>query len=171
MAYVFCKHGEDQTASSLMLSLVAQLAHQHYRLSAMLTMVAARYKDRKPPVAPNLLECEEMLDDEVRQFKRVFFVVDALDERLDNDHAYQLLGILQKMKASVLITSRDVGSIGDFLTGADSIGIMAQPDDVRAYLKFRCDATQAYKLRQILERGSVHQSDIVEALVSKADGM
>ncbi|EHK42465.1 hypothetical protein TRIATDRAFT_310059 [Trichoderma atroviride IMI 206040] len=162
---------EDQTASSLMLSLVAQLAHQHYRLSPNLTTVAGTYRNRKPPVAPNLIECEEMLDDEVRQFQKVFFVVDALDERLDNDYAYQLLSILQKTKAIVLITSRDVGSIGYFLAGADSIRIMAKPDDVRAYLNSRCMEPQAYRLRQTLQKSFIHQSYIVEEIVSKADGM
>ncbi|KAK1252102.1 hypothetical protein MKX08_003289 [Trichoderma sp. CBMAI-0020] len=153
MAYVFCKHRERQTASSLVLSLVAQLAHQHYRLSPNVTTVAAKYRNRKPPAAPNLIECEKMLDDEVRQFKKVFFVVDALDERLDKDYAYQLLSILQKTKANVLITSRDVELIGYFLAGADSISIVAKPDDVRAYLNFRCE-----------------ESAIVEEIVSKADG-
>lgn len=168
-AYVFCKHREDQTASSLMLSLIAQLAHQHYRLSPKLT--AALYRSGKPAADLSLTECEEILNDEVRQFKKVFFVVDALDERLNNNHAHQLLEILLKTQASVLITSRDVGSIGNFLAGAESVEIIAQPDDMRAYLDFRCEEPQAYKLRQILKSEGSHQSVIVENLVSKADGM
>ncbi|OBT67656.1 hypothetical protein VE03_03418 [Pseudogymnoascus sp. 23342-1-I1] len=171
IAYVFCKHGEDQTASSLMLSLVAQLAHQRHELSEKLIEVAERYKARIPPMPPNPIECEQMLEAEVCQFKKVFFVVDALDERLNNGHSYCVLNTLLQTKANVLVTSRDIGSIGEFLADADSIEITAQPDDVRAYLNFRFGQMEAFMLRRILKRNPTLQSYIVEALVAKTDGM
>lgn len=171
MAYVFCKHREDQTAIGLVLSLVAQLARQHSRLSAKLSAVGTSYKDRKKPETVTLLDCMQILESEARQFKRVFFIVDALDERLDNGYAYQLLDIIQKIEANVLITSRDVGSIRNLLAGADSIEIMAQEEDIRAYLDFRFQQMQAYKLRQIAKKGQMDKNDIIEALVLKADGM
>ncbi|KAL7800053.1 hypothetical protein V8C37DRAFT_363891, partial [Trichoderma ceciliae] len=64
-----------------------QLAHQHYQLLIKLSTVMARYKDRKPLVNVNLLRRKEMLNS-------------------------KLLNIIQKTKASVLIISQDIGSIG-----------------------------------------------------------
>ncbi|KAL7956845.1 hypothetical protein V8C34DRAFT_325866 [Trichoderma compactum] len=171
IAYVFCKHREHQTASTLMLSLVAQLAHQRHQLSTKVLTIASRYKDRKSPAAPDLVECGEMLKAEVRQFNKVFIVVDALDERLDHDHAYQLLGILLKTKANMLITSRDVGSIGDIYVNAVSIEITAQPGDVEAYLKFRLEQPEASTLKTIMGDGNMSPIDIVKTLVPKAHGM
>ncbi|KAF3768749.1 ankyrin [Cryphonectria parasitica EP155] len=114
-----------------------------------------------------------MLIAETAQFKQVFFVIDALDERLDHGHAYALLSTLSATKASVLITSRDIGSISEFLTetGAEMLEVSAQPDDLREYLNYRFTEPQAYEFSVIVRKVARLQADIVEALLSKALGM
>lgn len=154
-----------------MLSLVAQLAHQHHQLSRELVMLADECQKRDPPRVPDRIDCERILDAEVRQFKKVFIVIDALDERLDDDHGYYLLGSLLKTNSNVLITSRDIGPITDLLDGAEFIEIAARPNDVTAYLNFRFQQPETYKLQKMVKNNPSLQPFIVERLVSKSDGM
>lgn len=122
-------------------------------------------------MTPKLFECMEILEAEVLQFKKVFIVVDALDERLNDDHGYHLLGSLLDTNANVLITSRDIGPIADMLLGADSIEIEAQANDVTAYLNFRFQQSEAHNLQKLVKNNPGLQSFIVQRLVSKSDGM
>ncbi|KAL7903650.1 hypothetical protein GGI35DRAFT_485191 [Trichoderma velutinum] len=78
IAYVVCKYARKQTASSLMLDLVTQLAQQRHRLSSKLISNVDKDKDRTPKVFPYDIECQQILQAEVRQFKQAFFIIDAL---------------------------------------------------------------------------------------------
>lgn len=64
--------------------------------------------NRKPPRVPDRVDCERILEDEVCQFKKVFVIIDALDERLEDNHAHYLLSSLLKTNANVLVTSREI---------------------------------------------------------------
>ncbi|PSN64173.1 ankyrin [Corynespora cassiicola Philippines] len=171
LAYAFCKYGEGQTASELILNLVAQLAFPCRGLSKTLVTISEEHNKRNSLMTPSLAECIQMLVEQVDQHRKVFLVIDALDEILDENHAYYLLFGLLKTKANILITSRDIEIIGKEFAGADVMEIAAQPEDVKVYLDSRLQQSQAHRLRRVLTGDPTLQSKIIESLVSKTDGM
>lgn len=168
-AYVFCQNAEGQTAGSLLLSLISQLIHLKYELSAELIKLLDLDKGNASNRKPNVSECTQVLSSQILMWDRVFIVVDALDERLDNDYAFELLSALLCTKANVLVTSRRIASIGQYMEGSEKIEIKARSNDVELYLD--AQFSENFRLRKLARDNPSLQSKVVKTIVSNAGDM
>ncbi|KAJ6135142.1 hypothetical protein N7512_000302 [Penicillium capsulatum] len=138
IAYIYCnfRRREDQRLEDLLLNLLKQLSQTRDSLPAdVKALFAVHQEKRTRPLFEEILRTLHLVSN---MFRRVFLVVDALDECQADDGCQarlvsQLLKLQSECGANVFATSRFT-EIVEIFRGAPSLEIRAVEEDVRKYL-------------------------------------
>jgi hypothetical protein len=108
------------------------------------------------------------------EFSELYVVIDALDECIDKNGEMiwkDLLTSLKKFATNLrlLYTSRHIDGIGRAAPGFTCIEICASDADMRAYIQAQIKSKSF--LSKFCQQDTNLQNDILEVVVSKAEGM
>ena len=104
----------------------------------------------------------------------VYIIIDALDECIDKNGMMLWNELLDKLEDSVhnirlLYTSRHMENAEGVLKNSTQIEIRASEADMKAYVQVRLKAN--HRLLGFFKKDPKLEEDILEVVVSKADGM
>lgn len=121
---------------------------------------------------PSLPEYIRLLQAHIQRFSRVFIVVDALDECSEDNGVRDLfLAQLRYLLPNIrlLVTSRDITSLGHAFEDATRLEIRANEDDMRTYLQVRIE--EQALLRSHIKDDPSLKDTIINTIINKANGM
>lgn len=172
IAYIYCNYKEagQQSLTNLIGSLVHQLVPRDSILASDLASLYEFHITKN--TRPSRDEYAQLLQVAAASFTKVFIIIDALDECVDNDGTRQdLLEELRKLqlKVCLLVTSRDLPSIQRQLRSAIRLEIQASDDDVMRYLSERIANSE--KISMYVKRDPDLHEVIVRTITEKARGM
>jgi len=164
--FIYCNYKEqaEQTVSNLVASLLKQIVQGRRAISDDVKSFFERHQRQTSRPTPDQLT--NVLISEIRTLSKVFIVVDALDEcREDDATRAQLLQVLRSLprQVNLMVTSRNLPSIGRDFEGAKRLHICAKDDDMKAYIEGRI----AFGPRHLKNL----QETIVSKIVENAKGM
>ncbi|EGN91711.1 hypothetical protein SERLA73DRAFT_80187 [Serpula lacrymans var. lacrymans S7.3] len=169
VAYIYCdyKDQSSQTVFDLVASLLKQLVQDFWPT---FERVESRYQShRQQKFRPTLKEIHDTLISEIKAFSQVFIIVDALDEIAEErKKRYEILHRLQSLGCNLLVTSRDIESIGKDLRGAQCVYIRASDDDIRQYIECAILGTP---LEEFVAEEPRLKEEVVDCVTKYADGM
>lgn len=172
IAYIYCNFNRqsDQDLRRMLATLIRQLFQERVQLPEYVTELYRTHRDRA--TRPAIDELKHVLRLLVKLCKRVFIVIDALDEcgndEQQRDRLLEELFFLQQYGGNVnlLATTRFIPDIvRQFSTGAQ-IEIRADKDDVGIYLTSRM-----YGLPRFVSQNPQLQADIKRQITNAAKGM
>lgn len=173
LAYFYFDFHEEQkqNVEGLLLSLIIQLAYQQEKLPVQFKSLCDDFKERRGRL--NQEKLLKVLHASIKQFRRVYLFLDALDECGEQQEVLSLIANLVHSDAgfSILITSRDTTEISYSALGQISTNViyMSLDDvnmDIRTYVVN--SLSRDPKLR---ERPSHVKAEIEAALTSGSNGM
>lgn len=173
IGYLYCSYKEERhTAINLLSSLLMQLIHRKGVIPDDIAYLFDEYHEMDS--RPTLQEYIALLQAQVRQFRRVFIVVDGLDECTDVDGTRRaLVSVLRDMLPgiSLLVTARPkVGE--EYFTEAPRIDIKARESDLKGYIDHRVSQTPTSRLSRFYRScDATIQEEIRNTIVGKAQGM
>jgi hypothetical protein len=169
VACIYLNHKEvdNQTPSRLLAGLWRQLV-----LDRDIGPIAENlYKQhREKGTAPSLEQVVDMLISSLKEFSKVFVIIDALDEYPE----FERLILLRHLAAiggnvNLMITSRPHISLEPFsFTDLETLDIQATPDDLQEYLKAQICTSRLF---QHVEGLPELQEEIHAKIIGAADGM
>ena len=164
VAYIFCnyKEGGNQTARSLMSSLLQQLLQ---KVSVIPDAVIDLYQKSTQPSLQEVSNCLKLT---IKGFRTVFIVIDALDECLIETRE-ALLNEIQGLQPEIqlLVTSRP--NIKLEIEELEKLDIQASVHDIKRYVKARIQ--NATRLRNHIQADPSLHEVIVETITKKSQGM
>jgi hypothetical protein len=169
--FIFCNHKERmaQTYIDLIASLLKQLVQER---SAISPYVKGLYdKHFKKCTRPNVQEFLNTLRQEIDTFYTcAYIIVDALDEGPEQS---RLLYDLRHLSNSVrlMVTSRDLPSIGGSMREIPRLEIHAQDEDIEKYIESRLSQATEFQLRHLLEQDPDLQQLLIRSVKEKSNGM
>lgn len=116
-----------------------------------------------------LAEISSLLRAELRGYRKVFIIVDALDEYSENQYdCDSLLAELEKLReySNMMLTSRSVAPYVDAFRGASRVTIAAKVGDVRQYLE-----SQIPTLPKFVKANLQLQELIIQTITEAVEGM
>lgn len=169
---VYCsyKRQKEQTVQELLSSILKQLVQHRMQPSEYIKMLHKRYQTKISK--PSLSEIIAAIEEEIKGYAIVFLVLDALDELAElGGTRVKLLDILSKLPSQfrLLVTSRDVGGIGDIFAWDKKLVIKAAVDDLKAYVRTRI--TSETRLIRLLKGNEKLSEEIVDKVSENAQGM
>jgi hypothetical protein len=123
-----------QNLSYLLGSLCQQLTKPTQNL---MEKIMDLYECRTEGCPPSTKQLLGLLEAEISEFKQVFIVVDGLDEYPENGETQsELISHLRKLqpRASLLVTSRDLGNIEMLFKADPKLRIIASDEDLYLYV-------------------------------------
>jgi hypothetical protein len=170
---IFCNHKErtDQTYTDLVASLLRQLVEERGTVSMQVEKLYTEHT--KKNTRPTSQEFLDALKREISAFcSTVFIVVDALDEGPEHEGMRaDLVADLRNLGGAcrLMITSRDLPSIGEIMVGVPRLEIHAHAGDIEKYIEVRL--SREPRLRRLLEHDSELQELLIPTVKDKSDGM
>jgi hypothetical protein len=169
IAYIFCNYRSklEQTPVNLIASLLKQLSQARYNIPDNLKCLYGQhiYKQTRP----TLDEVSRILQSEIRNYSRVFLVIDALDECLDDNRQI----VLSKIRAiqaagsiSLMATSRPIPKVTQGFHQSVQLEIRASDEDVRRYIE-----GQMFRMTGCVTRNVGLQESIKDSIIKTVDGM
>ncbi|KAK0442337.1 ankyrin repeat-containing domain protein [Armillaria borealis] len=168
---VFCDYRSQKTqsVSQIIAALFKQLVQE---LGYISDFVKAIYDDhRRLDTIPSLEQLRSYLSRELQQYERVYIIVDALDEVKDEDRDLLvkiLRSIGSEIRVSLLVTSRNIASIGSLFRDCTALSIRATDEDIGAYIADRL--SRGHLASHISGRGEL-RDDIINGVIGAAKGM
>ena len=176
LAFVYCNHKEklSQTTKYFVGAIVRQLVE---RTAVIPDYVRNLYKDhRGKGTNPTLTEYLNLLRLLAKECSDVYIVIDALDECVEEDGQpiwSELIIRLQEymVNLNLLYTSRDMDTrnTAEIFRNSTVIPIRATETDIRTYATEQLQSKNV--LLQFCREDPTLQEDILQAVVSNADGM
>ncbi|KAJ3843375.1 hypothetical protein F5878DRAFT_527921, partial [Lentinula raphanica] len=163
---VFCDFAlaQTQNAHTLLAAILRQLVQAHPVLHPSISSMYNHHSTQM--TSPAFNEIITSLAAGIGQFDRVFVVVDALDECLDDQTRSRLVSALSILPVSLLLTSRPHPSIDHFLDGCTRQDFLANQHDLWTYCETRFALS---RIGQICSPES--KQDILNHIVQKAGEM
>jgi hypothetical protein len=131
-------------------------------------VVALHKEHTRKKTRPSLAEYSRLLQTHIGNLRRVFIIVDALDECPDDTREVFLAEIRQLLPtACLLVTSRHIATIENEFQDAARIEVQASNGDMRSYIDARIQKEKRLKL-------CLHKNPdlrIADIIVEKARGM
>ncbi|EGO59866.1 hypothetical protein NEUTE1DRAFT_109326 [Neurospora tetrasperma FGSC 2508] len=174
-AYIYCDYRRqgEQTALKLLSSLTKQLCLSKESLSPGVGALHAKHTSKS--TRPSLQEVTQALKDVIKNFTRVYVVVDAFDELLDDeDHRNAFVDGLRNLGQSssnlkLFITSRPfLTDINQFFDDAAKVEISANQDDLGRYVDGRFSKMP---VSSPLRANEVLQQEVKDTISQAARGM
>jgi hypothetical protein len=165
--YLNHKEANDQTPSKLLAALWRQLVHGR-DVGSIAKKLYQRHREKG--TMPSLEEVVDMLMSSLKEFSRVFVIIDALDEYPE----FERLILLRHLaaigsNANLMITSRPHISLEPFsFTDLETLDIQATPDDLRKYINGQIHSS---RLSQHLKNQPKLQEEIHTKILGAVDGM
>ena len=172
IAYVYCSYkDQDQCLSQLLASLSQQLAQRRPILSELLLRLYDS-EPQKQKFTPSHENLRFLLKTESEFFSRTYIVVDAVDEcpERDNTRSRFIQTVINSVtNLSLLVTSREIVTIGDDLGEPVKLDIAASPDDVRSYVNEQCRL--GGRLKKHIQEDPDLKDKITNVIMQNFDGM
>jgi hypothetical protein len=169
VACIYCNYKEqtEQTVPNLVASLLKQLVQDHFMAS---DNVKSLYKDhQKENTFPKLTQLIKALQSEIETYSKVFVIADALDECSEyNGARANLLKTLQSLDVNLMVTSRDLSSIGREFQNTKCVRIHASDEDVQRYIEGRIPGT---RIESFVSGNPTLQDTIVAKVIQNVRGM
>lgn len=141
IAYVYCLYDErQQTATNLLGSLLQQLANQNDAVKD--DIIKCHSENTRDRTRPTLRQISDLLGRQVKNFDKVFIIIDALDEcpeagkvRLD------FLTEIRRLQPEIrlMVTSQHIPSIECDFKQAMRLEICADDQDVRKFIEAKIE--------------------------------
>ena len=166
---IYLKYNDlEQTLESILGSFVMQLAQEHDPLPTFLQDLYDRHRNQN--TSPTLEVLSNALVSLIKSYKRLFIVVDALDECSDETR-WGLMEILRCLEPQVriMVTSRFLDSIDEELQDFERIEIKANKADLELFIDQHIRKNK--HLRKAVEKSSNLSEDIKTAVVKTAEDM
>jgi len=169
VASIFCNYKERaaQALENLIASLWIQIIHEP-------TVLSDDVKDlhnvhAKKGTRPTVDEISKLLQSEVSQYAKAFFVVDGLDECLDGRYQELLLTTLQSLhpNVNIMVTSRFLDTAA--LRFDSQLEICTDIADVQAYVDNRI--SREGLLRRHVQRDPALRGVIVNVVGEKCENL
>ena len=158
----------QQTLESILGSFVAQLLQDCNTMPAFIQDLYERHKAQN--TAPSLSHLVKALQSVVGLYKRVFVVIDALDECSD-EIRWELMESLRELKPQIhlLVTSRFLDSIEEELHDFQRFEIKANKADLELFIDHHIRKNR--NLQRIVQKSPIMSEDIKIAVVKTAEDM
>ncbi|KAH0556570.1 hypothetical protein GP486_005573 [Trichoglossum hirsutum] len=169
VAFLYCNYGRknEQTTEALLAILLRQLAEYHPSIPNSVKLLHASHMREK--TRPSLQNLYDTLCDVAKSYKRLFLVVDALDECLDDTRRAVLLQLRNLQKTTgflLMVTSRYLDTLEQEFKGDAQIKIQADAGDVDSYLE-----GQRATLPECLKADSALWQTVKDCIIGAVDGM
>ncbi|KAL8901819.1 MAG: hypothetical protein Q9207_005011 [Kuettlingeria erythrocarpa] len=142
VAYIYCnyKSQADQSAANLAATILQQLIQEQPSLAEPVASLYDRHAGRK--TRPSLEEIRDAMQAVVSNYAKVYVVIDALDECLDQDGSRsQLLSMLRELQSTgrlfLMVTSRFIPEVVQQFSLSPMLEIRASAFDVKSSLEHR----------------------------------
>jgi hypothetical protein len=175
IACIFCNYEEQaiQGLEELVASVLKQIVENKSRPSESIQTFWTEFLDigRRPRLT-NLIDA---LRSEIEGYSRVFLVIDALDECLE-DNQGRIIAELKSLASTVslMVTSRPLDLIKQRFQGACHLDIMAKDGDLRKYVEARVRQGRTKReilLAQLVQENGGLQENILDKIARNARGM
>ena len=174
VAYLYCnfKRKIEQTFEHLLSNLLKQLCQARPSLpEAITTLYGACNNQQNLKRRPSLVELSSVLRVVAAAYKRVFVLVDALDECSGEDSCRtRLLAELFKLQAAcginLLVTTRAIPEITEGFSKDWMLEIRASKQDVQRYVEGHTN-----ELPKFVRKDAALQEAISSGIVDAVDGM
>jgi len=134
--YLYCnfRRQHEQRPADLLANLLKQLVQ---RRPECMKSLYDDHKDKQ--TRPSFNEISKILQSIIADYRRVFIIIDALDECQVSDGGRvkflsEMLNIQAKTGANIFATSRFIPEIGKQFEGSISLEIRASDEDVKRYI-------------------------------------
>ena len=169
---IYCDYREfnQQSTSKYLASLLGQLLAQRNTIPEQVKNAFQIYSRKQ--VHPTFPDYLEMVSGQMLAFKKVYIIIDALDECTESNGVREELleGILQLPKfVSVMVTSRYIPGIEMYSRNASKLTVRAHEDDIHLHVRSRLSKEKTWARRIRLD--SSLQSKIANSIVDRASGM
>lgn len=169
MTYLFCnyKRQDEQDTPHFLAALSRQLLRQMDAVPGPLRDMFTKHKARN--TRPSQGELWDALLSLARAFKKVYVIIDALDE-CEREVCSELLSMIRRLQdtsnVSLLVTTRPLREVLDHVPSYPLLEVRASKSDVDIYLRARMQT-----LPKFVRTDQTLQDQIVKAVVSAVDGM
>ena len=174
LAFIYCDYKQSavQSLEHFIGSVIRQLAQRASAIPQGVCNLYEKYRAKGTPAS--LTEYMELLQSLAKGFDEMYLVIDALDECMDRKGESIWSGLLTKVMAYVpnlrlLCTSRHISDMGGVLRDSTRIEIRADDADIRTYILAQVKSRD--RLLGFCNKDPVLESEILEAVASKAVGM
>ncbi|KAH7353153.1 hypothetical protein BKA66DRAFT_516228 [Pyrenochaeta sp. MPI-SDFR-AT-0127] len=171
VAYLYCnyKRREEQTTSSLLAAMLKQLVQGQPTIAMPVLSLYDHHVVRR--TRPSIDETLGAMQSVLANYRRVYVVIDALDECPDRDgtrnqlirHCRSLQG---KTDLRLMATSRHISDIEDKFKDMPWLEVRASNADVKRYV-----AGQIDRLAKCVQRDTELQELVQNKIVEAVDGM
>jgi hypothetical protein len=172
VAYMYCDYADkdNQTAENIMASLVKQLS---LRKPSTLDHIQKLYEQcDRGKARPGVTKLTETLKNLCTVYRRIYVVIDALDE-CDDESRELLLAQLEKVDHSIVrifLTSRPhLIEMQRKFDEFPQVEIMAKDSDIRVFIQN--SIREKANLLELIEDTAQLEEKIVIAITSRAKGM
>lgn len=174
VGYLYCNYKEQaaQTLPNLLGSLLSQLAlHPRIGTTVVANIEELYEKHALQQTRPTVQEITTLLQGHVTSVSRFYIVVDALDECSVSGQLITVFrGFCAHGKVSILVTSRDIGNIPDWVRqDGESLKIRAQEPDVERYLTEQLSILGESRPKLVLS--APVKDEIINMISQKTHGM
>ena len=166
-AYCYYKERSQQSLPNILGALLKQLLSLRNEVLAEVKALYEEYQGRHHNAT--VAEISSLLRAELKRYRKVFIIVDALDEYSENQNdCDSLLAELEQLRdcSNIMLTSRFVAPWVDAFGGASRITIAAKDRDVRTYLE-----SQIPTLPKFVKADLDLQELIVQTITEAVEGM
>lgn len=174
LAFVYCNHKEkfSQTIEYFVGAIVRQLVEHKAVIPESVRTIYQKHRGKE--TNPTLAEYLDLLLLLARECSEVYIVIDALDECVDKGGQPIWNDLIIKLQASMinlhlLCTSRDIHDTAGIFMNSTVIPIRATETDIRTYVGGQLQSKNV--LLEFCRQDPTFQEDILQAVVSKAEGM
>ena len=156
-----------------MASILKQIIRDQPLASESIKAFCEEFRDKQR--RPRLTDLIDALRSEIKAYSKVFFVLDALDECLE-DYQGRLIDKLESISSTVylMVTSRPLDLIKQRFQGACHLDISAMDGDVQEYIGSRIRRGQTKNeilLAKLVQENRGLGDNIVEKIVANTRGM
>lgn len=175
VACIFCNYKERSTQSleELVASTLKQIIQDRPLASDNIKTFCSEFRDKQR--RPRLTDLINVLRSEIGTYSKVFFVLDALDECLE-DYQGRLITEFESISSTVylMVTSRPLDLIKQQFQDACHLDINAKNEDVQKYIDSRIRRGQTKNeivLAKLTQNNRGLRDSIVEKIVPNTRGM
>jgi hypothetical protein len=170
IAYLYCNYRQqqDQKVQKILANLLKQLIQRQRFMSEEMKTLYERYKDKQS--GPLLKEITRVLYSIIKDYKKVFILVDALDECQAPDGSHwtifsELFSLQNKAGANLFVTSRVIPDIRNVFKDSLFLEIRARDEDIQKYVDNRSMCSR------VISRCPDLQEKIREEILKAVNGM
>jgi hypothetical protein len=171
IAYIYCnfRRQHEQKPTDLIMSLLKQLIQRRPSVLKGINALYKRHNDER--TRPSYDEISNALQSVLTNYKRIFIIIDALDECQASDGSRrkflsEVSNHQAKMGVSLFATSRSILDITNMFQGVTSLEIRASYEDVQIYLSGHMS-----RLPSCVSGKPLLQEKIKAEIIKAVDGM